>query len=1115
MISLSVYRLVVVGLFFQWIMPSNGVAVCNDTASWISSAGHPCNDYHFNTSWCVNGYFQPSTYWTGGSLFLYPEFNCCDCGKGWPVWFVPNAGYEATKAVPELTDNGGNSNVTDLKCIDPMGNSGLCNMACKTWEYPVISLTNITNNNFDFYNCTLSLQTINASMSYTLQIPQNNYIVYFTNWTTDDYNFSCLGATPPSNSSMLCRHDVAQCLSPATTYRCVSPGMYSQLRKSNISEPTFYLDCIDTPNWINNNTANSEPTAFTCYSYEVGYRVCSGGTVTSGNQWALGSMYNYPEFNCCGCGKGWPLWFVPLAGFAATRAVPEFTNNTQNSNVTNLQCIDSYGNSRTCNMTCKLWTNPLTSIETITNDDFDWFNCTLIIRSMNASISYVVQIPSDNYLVYFSNWTTSDYNFLCEGNRALPNVSMVCRHDFMQCLSTEVTNRYVPADCVDTANWTNLYTGSPNHKGYSCFEYEFLFGMCTGGTFTPSSQWSLGKNFNFPELNCCACGKGSQTPYKLVDISPKSSSTIPSDVDVIELYNCIASPTYFNLRFNFKCLGPSSFIKINTTANTTLYNCPINCFFDRNHTTIDMTQSVNITRQQTGINATYYLFSNLFPNFQVICGTDNTQFPTLPPTSSEVDDQDTSEIPTTYTSFSPVVSSSFKATTYAEETTTTISPIGSSTFKATMYVEETTTTASPVGSSSFKATIYAEETTSSVGSSSIKATTYVEETTITASPIGSSSFKATTHAEGTTTTTSPVGSSSLKTATYAEETTITASPVGSSSFKTTTHAEETTTTISPVGSSSFKATTYAEETTTTASLIGSSSLKATTYAEETTTTVSPIGSSSFKTTTYAGETTTTTSLVVSSSFKATTYAGETTTTALITFVTVATLSPSPVWQSPTCINGNIGLNCNVTVDLCQITNPCLNNGSCINTLSSTYTCTCMQGFTGSHCEIDIRPCKPWTCLSYGLCNETSPTTFQCECYPGYEGLNCESLTDYCDGIVCQNNGQCRPILLNFTCECTTKDVTGRYCEIKSNSLVIKAAVKRSVGYIAIVAIIGVISIFVGFDALTYIFKIDTVKRHRKYLAKRRRQQRERQSKPKSVIRFVYVNASPDESTIES
>ncbi|CAF1340309.1 unnamed protein product [Adineta steineri] len=444
MIGLFGYRLVVAGLFFEWIMTSNGVAACNDTANWINGAGHPCNDYQFNNSWCINGYFQASSYWTGGSTFRYPEFNCCDCGKGWPVWFVPNTGYEATKAVPELTDNGGNSNVTDLKCIDPMGNSGVCTMACKMWTHPVISLTTITNNNFDLYNCTLSLQTTNASMSYTLQIPQNNYIVYFTNWTTDDYNFSCLGTTPPPNSSMLCRHDVAQCLPPATAYRCVSPGTYFQLRKTTINESALYLDCIGTSNWISNNTASRITVAYTCNSYEVDPQWCSGGTATPGNQWALGSMYNFPEFNCCGCGKGWPLWFVPLAGFAATKALPELMNNTQNSNVTHLQCIDSYGNSRACNMTCKLWTNPLTSIETITTNNFDLFNCTLIIRTINASMSYVIQIPSDNYLVYFSNWTTSDYDFACEGNQALPNVSILCRHDFIQCLSTEVTNRYVP-----------------------------------------------------------------------------------------------------------------------------------------------------------------------------------------------------------------------------------------------------------------------------------------------------------------------------------------------------------------------------------------------------------------------------------------------------------------------------------------------------------------------------------------------------------------------------------------------------------------------------------------------------------------------------------------------
>ncbi len=214
------------------------------------------------------------------------------------------AGYEATKAVPQPTSNDGNSNVTDLQCIDPMGNSGVCNMTCKTWTDPVISITNITDQDFDQFNCTLLLQTTNTSMSYALQIPQDNYMVYFTDWTANDYNFSCSGNTPQPNSSMLCRHNVVQCLSPTTTYRCVSPGMHSQVRKSNTSGSASYSDCVDTSNWINSNGVNSITTGYTCHDYEVNHRWCSGGTSTPGNRWMLGSIYNYPEFNCCGCGKG-------------------------------------------------------------------------------------------------------------------------------------------------------------------------------------------------------------------------------------------------------------------------------------------------------------------------------------------------------------------------------------------------------------------------------------------------------------------------------------------------------------------------------------------------------------------------------------------------------------------------------------------------------------------------------------------------------------------------------------------------------------------------------------------------------------------------------------------
>jgi hypothetical protein len=56
-------------------------------------------------------------------------------------------------------------------------------------------------------------------------------------------------------------------------------------------------------------------------------------------------------------------------------------------------------------------------------------------------------------------------------------------------------------DCVDTENWNNIV-------GFTCFEYEVIQLWCANGKFTPSNNWTGGPQFNYPERNCCACGKG-------------------------------------------------------------------------------------------------------------------------------------------------------------------------------------------------------------------------------------------------------------------------------------------------------------------------------------------------------------------------------------------------------------------------------------------------------------------------------------------------------------------------------------------------------------------------------------------------------------------------------
>jgi hypothetical protein len=47
--------------------------------------------------------------------------------------------------------------------------------------------------------------------------------------------------------------------------------------------------------------------------------------------------------------------------------------------------------------------------------------------------------------------------------------------------------------------------------------------------------------------------------------------------------------------------------------------------------------------------------------------------------------------------------------------------------------------------------------------------------------------------------------------------------------------------------------------------------------------------------------------------------------------------------------------------------PCQNDGSCVNTNRTAvgYNCTCPDGFNGTECQFDNRPCKPNTCWNNG------------------------------------------------------------------------------------------------------------------------------------------------------
>jgi hypothetical protein len=68
-----------------------------------------------------------------------------------------------------------------------------------------------------------------------------------------------------------------------------------------------------------------------------------------------------------------------------------------------------------------------------------------------------------------------------------------------------------------------------------------------------------------------------------------------------------------------------------------------------------------------------------------------------------------------------------------------------------------------------------------------------------------------------------------------------------------------------------------------------------------------------------------------------------------------------------CASGSFGINCSSSENICEMSKPCLNSGTCIenDTIQQGYSCQCQWGFNGSNCQDDQRPCKPYTCFQHG------------------------------------------------------------------------------------------------------------------------------------------------------
>ncbi|KAK1336807.1 hypothetical protein QTO34_002842 [Cnephaeus nilssonii] len=121
--------------------------------------------------------------------------------------------------------------------------------------------------------------------------------------------------------------------------------------------------------------------------------------------------------------------------------------------------------------------------------------------------------------------------------------------------------------------------------------------------------------------------------------------------------------------------------------------------------------------------------------------------------------------------------------------------------------------------------------------------------------------------------------------------------------------------------------------------------------------------------------------------------------------------------------------CAHATSVCLALRPCLNGGKCIDdcvTGNPSYTCSCLSGFTGRRCQLDVNECASQPCQNGGTCTH-GINSFSCQCPAGFRGPTCETAQSPCDTKGCVNGGQCQVVSGSAVCECPV-GYTGNACE---------------------------------------------------------------------------------------
>ncbi|XP_061473408.1 protocadherin Fat 2 [Rhineura floridana] len=109
-----------------------------------------------------------------------------------------------------------------------------------------------------------------------------------------------------------------------------------------------------------------------------------------------------------------------------------------------------------------------------------------------------------------------------------------------------------------------------------------------------------------------------------------------------------------------------------------------------------------------------------------------------------------------------------------------------------------------------------------------------------------------------------------------------------------------------------------------------------------------------------------------------------------------------------------------------ISNPCLNDGLCIEMQGGGYSCMCPVQFSGDHCEAADSLCEGNLCLHGGTCALSEKGGYTCHCPERYWGERCEKAAEKCLENPCLNSGRCVNSDGSVHCICTG-DFDGAFC----------------------------------------------------------------------------------------